>query len=392
MKIKKRNLFVLAIFIMIFFSFLNIISNPIFSLFGKILLIISLSLIFIYIILYYNDKKKIDRKIINVLKFLIILIFYYLILAFLNGINDLNFDFKTTLQLLLISSYILLIVKFKITDLVIKLFYFFGSLMIFILFVLLVYERFPKGFEGFFANPNTLGALMSLYLFFILIKFKTSNKKILNIVLMIMSFLLLYYSMNRSSMLLVIIALSIILLWPIIIKNKFIFNSSFFLIIILITSFVYFYSTTDTIILKYLNDISIKFIGKNIYSGRQQIWSQLISLIRRKLFFGYGPATQPGNLLNNNLSAHNLYLQIFIQSGVIGVSLFVLFLYDIWKNFWKNRTELLTKYSASFFIAILIQQIFSVFLIQNNLSIGIVQWTIIALGISVKQSEKMRSD
>lgn len=130
-----------------------------------------------------------------------------------------------------------------------------------------------------------------------------------------------------------------------------------------------------------LNEITINLTGKPLMTGRNTIWAQLVDVISLKPWLGYGASVLPEDFLSISFSAHNLYLQTALQTGIIGVVLLAIFFFFIWKSFWENRHDSKIILVASFFIGIIMHQSFEVTLTQNYFSIGLLQWIIIAMGL-----------
>ena len=130
-----------------------------------------------------------------------------------------------------------------------------------------------------------------------------------------------------------------------------------------------------------LQELSITLFNKNFFSGREIIWSDLITLIIDQPILGYGLNSTPNNLLNINISSHNLYLQTAIQCGLIGCALLINVLYQIFKRT-KIKVNCFTYPALCFIFAEIIYQCFEVSLTQNNWPVGFFFWIIIGLGIN----------
>jgi O-antigen ligase len=126
----------------------------------------------------------------------------------------------------------------------------------------------------------------------------------------------------------------------------------------------------------------IKYTGKNILSGREHVWETLLFLIKQQPFFGYGSGALLRDFIDTSLSAHNLYLQVSLQIGLIGLGLLVLILTLVWMMYLNGKGNPKVRLVASFFIGTLTYQLFEVTLTQNNFGLAIIQWVIIGLGIS----------
>jgi hypothetical protein len=123
-----------------------------------------------------------------------------------------------------------------------------------------------------------------------------------------------------------------------------------------------------------LNESGPFGVNKGFASGRQVIWPIVIELSGENLFFGHGLGTLPGAYLPapyNGLSAHNGFLQIYYQFGVVGLLLYI----SIWIVVLIRALHISDTSARSVAVAALcavwFQEIFEVALIQNAFGIGV---------------------
>jgi len=106
--------------------------------------------------------------------------------------------------------------------------------------------------------------------------------------------------------------------------------------------------------------ISISDFSETSNKGRLQIWSETLTSIKSNLFLGIGFGNFP-LILNENIanskrgsSAHNIYLDILSEIGIIGLMIFLFILIEILKTahnlFFKLKTEYLKIFAGSFFV------------------------------------------
>lgn len=242
-------------------------------------------------------------------------------------------------------------------------------------------------------NPNTLGGYAFLLSFFPILYFTNYAKNFKATRRFFISFILLgliFSTETRSVMLSIFFILLTYFLWNKIIKSKIIFKLFFGTVVAFCYIFTVIYPNLQNYLpnYEYLNYQMIRYTGKSIHSGRDTIWSLLIDVIKQKPFFGYGSGAVPSDYIQSSLSAHNLYLQISLQVGLIGLIIFVIFLYSVWKIFWSNRLDKKVKFSATFFIGIVTYQLSEVSLTQNNFTFALIQWLIIGVGLSFCLNKK----
>lgn len=226
-------------------------------------------------------------------------------------------------------------------------------------------------------NPNFIGTY-----FFVLtpLVFLTSDayKKYSTIVFVFINTLIIVLSGSRAALFAQLIMI-ILLITPVIAIKKHIFYVLLPCFYLFIKAYIYLNTSP---LGKSLNDLSQAYFSKNFFSGRQEIWSNLLNLIYEKPFLGYGSGTSLGTILNINLSAHNWYLQIIFQTGLIGLFLLIAIIFLIYRIF--TRRICIFQYSVliAFVPALLVQEMFEVMLTQNNLTIGLITWTILGLGVN----------
>lgn len=235
-------------------------------------------------------------------------------------------------------------------------------------------------------NANTVGGYAYFLAFFsllYLIGYSKNFSKFRFLLIVSLMSAIIFFSETRSIFLAVAFSLITFLIWKVITRYKILFHLYFLLII----AFNFFATVLYPKLYmldnfhKY-NLLSYQYTGKSLLSGRNVIWENLVELIKLKPYFGYGSGVNPRDFIESDLSAHNMYLHITLQVGVIGLSLLIIFLFFIWKSFWKNKQDPKVILAACFFIGVLIYQLFEVTLTQNNFGLGLLQWVIIGLGLS----------
>lgn len=246
--------------------------------------------------------------------------------------------------------------------------------------------------SGFFLNPNTLGIVIYLILIIHLLTFLSSDKtldKALILIVILMDVILLFVSTSRAVWIALFIGLIVFFLSGRLVINRVIYRLSFIFLLIGIFIFSYIYPKLYTMEIGWKIDTLVyKFTGKSLFTGRQEIWSKIIDLIEIKPLIGYGVSSSTSDLLTIELSAHNTYFSLLLQTGIIGLFLYCLMLYFIWDmlypNIGVNKTDVrVLKLFPAFFYSLLVYQIFELSFVQGGYSISILEWIIVALGISL---------
>lgn len=248
-------------------------------------------------------------------------------------------------------------------------------------------------FQSYIRNPNILGVFVSCLVFFPVVAFHYVNKwkKGLLALGILIACILIYTSSARAVLLLLatVIASRVVLaiskkLFSLLFYGVMLFNFVFFLLYSLLAKTKYF---------TLLNDFSVNTFGKSFFSGREDIWEPALRFGLQEPFLGYWIGIAPKDYLEgtNLVHAHNQYVQIFLESGLIGLVFFVLFLLGIWKIYQRAIDVPIVQWSACFFLGILIYQNVEISLFFNMQAIGLLQWFIIAVGISGVVFSKTRN-
>jgi O-antigen ligase len=242
----------------------------------------------------------------------------------------------------------------------------------------------PAEFTAHMTNPNLSGGFFGFSLFFILLALQARQHQLLRLALAglaVLTLLLSFTSASRAIMLALAGLAIVYYSWRWLTARRWRFYTAFWVlvgVIIVITitipilQMLPFYEQATA--------LSEELFHKNLQSGRNVIWTLVFQGILDAPLFGHGPYYLPRNLFAIDLSAHNLYLQVALQVGLLGVSALLAMLYAVWRVFWQGRHDNRVRLAAGFTAAILIHQTFDVSLTQHNLSLGLLMWMIMGLG------------
>lgn len=269
------------------------------------------------------------------------------------------------------------------------------SLIVWFHFALLAAGGFHGSFKGFFTNSNALGAYMALMLFFFAVMVRHGRRKLYWLLAAVMCGAIGYFTETRSVWLLLVTACVFFAGWNFISKSKLRFYATFGLLLAGVLSFIFLYPRLALLDnFKTYNMLMYEYTGKLLLSGREDIWVYLVDRLRDSPWVGFGAGTGPESFaeFTDKVSAHNLYLQIALQTGVLGLCAFLAVLLAVWRLFWNGRDRFVVRLSACFFAAILVHQSFEVTLTQNNMALGLFQWWIAAIGASAAKGEPDRHE
>ena len=195
--------------------------------------------------------------------------------------------------------------------------------------------------------------------------------------------LLIFFSYSRASM----AAFSVMLYWIIISRlfKSLSFRVVFSLPVFLVPLVILYFAVNGLCV-----DISdfLPVVGdKSPFSGRDLIWQEIASVVSDHFWTGFGMGSLPGGILEGDyegLSAHNGFMQIFYQMGLIGVFLLMLLCITV---FYTASHKLNEQVSAAVLLGAFVHELFEVALIQNYFGVGFFIWLLVVLKTSDKHSK-----
>ncbi len=130
----------------------------------------------------------------------------------------------------------------------------------------------------------------------------------------------------------------------------------------------------------------------SIYSGREAIWPEVIDGFREHPVVGNGTSaswrfvrTEHG--ITQELSAHNLYLSILYQSGIVGLLGLIFLVFVLFRSLWTMSDSLHLRLSFGVLVAVLFREGLEVSLTQNTLQIGLGSWILVTQGLSLSSTD-----
>jgi O-antigen ligase len=339
-------------------------------------------------------NKYIIRKEMSIYVFSILFISIYLI-SILNSLNMTSIIMSIQVSMVIFFFWGVVFFPFRLFNF--KIGYYIIIIFICFHFCWLILKGFEIPFSGVMNNPNPFGAFISMILgIFMIFKnnYEKANKYIYLIAL-IMGLILIYSSNSRTVWLLILTFVITYFIWPIVIKLKILFNFYFIFITFLLFLVTVWYPKLLYTSLGYkLQDLSRLYTGKNFFSGRQVLWADILNKIGENPIWGYGPATRPSNLniIDTGLSAHNYYLQMTLQVGILGTIIFLLLLFSIWNYLYIAKYNNTIRIVASLIISMFIYQLFEVAFTQNILAVAMLQWFIIGIGVHFTRKEYIKNN
>lgn len=367
----------LLLVITLFFNYFNTGGFRLINLIGVLSYIFTATLIID--ILFYK-KRVIKYKMLLIL-WCILSIFIYLIW---NSGNNYGRVIITIVQLFTIFLITIIGSGFKIDEYYIRKYSRIHKILIIMLYIMVILRLNKLPFM--FKNLNSLSEMTALFCILNIYFYYMSAKKI-KIYNALLYLPLLLISEGRNMLLCVMVFISIFFLWKIIVKNKLsriiMFTTIIAIIYIITIKYPEWYYNSSMV---ELNHFIRNITGKNFFSGRQEIWKNIIELGNERAWTGYGTGTLYSNLSDSKLSAHNQYLQIYMQCGLIGIGILFSVLALVWMKISKCTNVNIEEYkrkrlSGAFIIAFMICNIFTVSMIQNTIYSSLLGWFMIGIGL-----------
>ncbi len=241
------------------------------------------------------------------------------------------------------------------------------------------------GMLGLNPKNSDMGAVLyaSCIAYYLYIYEKPHQKRITSslLIFFILSSLGIFYDFRA----LIYLSFTIFGLFTILNKIQYSRSRSLLIFAFLISAmsiFFYFYIHIDDFeITRQLNLLTQDKTGRQLTSGRQDLWPFILDYAADTPIFGAGGEVLPKDFLPTDFSSHNYYLQIFLQKGLIGLSLIFIFAMNIWKLLDRAQWgDSRVNFCASVFLAFLVHNMTEVLMFQNALMVSIPAWMVISLG------------
>lgn len=254
-------------------------------------------------------------------------------------------------------------------------------------------------FSSVFTNSNNFAIVMYVILFFhllALVMSKNFHKSILFFIITL-DIILIYFSTSRTSWLAIIVSLSCYKLYRYVTYNKTVHRIVFFIVLLFVYAVTYIYPKLYTTETGWkLNEFIQVYTGKSLFTGRQTLWIELISIIENKPLFGYGLDSRLSDFMSTNLTSHNTYLGILLHSGTIGLMLYLFFLFIIWELLYQDKTQTMmnqkiARIISAYFIGLMFYQIFEMLLLKEAVPIAAFQLSFFAIGLGILNTNRTNS-
>ena len=134
---------------------------------------------------------------------------------------------------------------------------------------------------------------------------------------------------------------------------------------------------------KHIINSSKRWLKPNETSGRVQIWQKSIKQGKENIFFGLGPQTDR-NLLNNNAS--NIYIYYFLNSGLVGLFILLIFILNLFFQFLKLLKKKIYHDTVTLFCVLTIFFLMFRGLVENTFGVFSIDMVLFLLSIKYLES------
>lgn len=380
------NAFLLASSLMFLFLFaaINLSSNHIADVLGRILLYLSALLSLLFSFIFFLRTGKINSRIIDIIFAFLIMVLIYIGSALATGANA--YALSRSFILICIAAVIYCFYycgTYGIIKPISKIFSVIAILTLLCLFFAVVSGSGNRQ-SIVFNNANALG-MFSVILFYYSLLFIQNNKYLhhrgfVYALILVLAVFIIRASGSRTALISIILGFLVYNFWSLLSKHRILY---LFMVLILLASsylIIYFFSSAKhsfaaTIVEGYMSSFS----EKQLFSGRDRMWPTIVQSIFEKPIFGFGAGQNTSDLFNVHYSAHNLYLQVTFETGIFGLILLITNILIVFLLIYKARNTSHSRLLISFFVSMLFIQNFEITLFQNNMALGFPFWVLFGL-------------
>ena len=244
--------------------------------------------------------------------------------------------------------------------------------------------------NGLMENRFAYAEMLCFLMFFPWFAALTTQKRLykyLTLLLILVTIFSFHMVSGRAPLLVFMICVTFYFSWRLVTAHITIFFSSLIVMLVGIAVFVWFFARFyDYAFMQALDAWVVENMGRTMASGRQEVWQLILDSWSKSPWIGQGVGLGERRFVfyephGDWLSAHNLYVSMIYQTGVMGLTALFGLIMTIWWTFWRARRDPVVRLAASFFVGMLAAQNFAVSLIYNSGSMALLFWTIIGIGL-----------
>ena len=244
------------------------------------------------------------------------------------------------------------------------------------------FSSIDSGYKSIFTTTTFVGLFSCISIELCVLCFLSSKERIWEVYIIAWIYLV-WCSKVRTALLGVLIVFLLIIIFKFINKKirrsilklaKWILFASLIIIIVIYPQFdrFPFYEEVSNYI--YIHT------GKIFFRGRNEIWIEALNIAKKSPLLGYGLDYSQ----QFDISVHNSYLNILLQTGILGIFAFLLLINNILNTIIK-KNQFLSTILFIFAIVNLLISSAEVMLLQGQLVLQLVIWCLFGIGINQKR-------
>ena len=244
------------------------------------------------------------------------------------------------------------------------------------------FSSIDSGYKSIFTTTTFVGLFSCISIELCVLCFLSSKERIWEVYIIAWIYLV-WCSKVRTALLGVLLVFLLIIIFKFINKKirrsilklaKWILFASLIIIIVIYPQFdrFPFYEEVSNYI--YIHT------GKIFFSGRNEIWIEALNIAKKSPLLGYGLDYSQ----QFDISVHNSYLNILLQTGILGIFAFLLLINNILNTIIK-KNQFLSTILFIFAIVNLLISSAEVMLLQGQLVLQLVIWCLFGIGINQKR-------
>ena len=127
--------------------------------------------------------------------------------------------------------------------------------------------------------------------------------------------------------------------------------------------------------------------GRRAESGRDVLFPYLLYATEESQLFGLGAGTLPRDIISTGFSAHNYYIQLYLQLGLLGLAVLVTFLLSVWSSLSRTGSAA-GRFGSALFIMFLMHNATEVIMFQNAAVMAVPAWSAIGIALAIDSHAK----
>ncbi|MFB9957699.1 O-antigen ligase family protein [Agromyces bracchium] len=150
----------------------------------------------------------------------------------------------------------------------------------------------------------------------------------------------------------------------------------------------YFLNVNQNQLINDITRIVSETSGRRALSGRDWLWPAILSAVESSPLMGLGSGALPRDIMQTDLSAHNYYLQLYLQIGLVGLAILTSLLLVVWRRLAFGRSPAV-QFGSALFLMFVAHNSTEVLMFQNGLIAAVPAWCAIGIAISVAMHESL---